>query len=60
MDGTDFTGIYRNIAMTVLSGEDDNPGVVYDILYNGVNESYEVDNLVEDYKYSCVFVYDIW
>ena len=50
---------YKGTVVSVLSGTDDDLNAVYEVLYEGENEAYEIDNLFQDYKSGSVQFCDV-
>ena len=48
-DTSDSTPWYQG-TVTVISGTDGSPTAVYEVLYDGDDEPYEVDHLMEDFQ----------
>ena len=42
---------YKGTVVSVLSGTDSDLNAVYEVLYEGEDEAYEIDNLIQDYDY---------
>ena len=41
---------YEGTVVSVLSGTDGDLNAVYEVLYEGEDEAYKIDNLIQDYK----------
>ena len=41
---------YEGTVVSVLSGTDSDLNAVYEVLYEGEDEAYKIDNLIQDYK----------
>ncbi|XP_033749368.1 uncharacterized protein LOC117334049 [Pecten maximus] len=50
---------FNGTVLSVVSGKDGNVDAVYEILYDGDSDSYEVDNLRKDYSESSVRFIDV-
>ena len=50
---------YKGTVVSVLSGTDGDLNAVYEVLYEGEDEAYEIDNLFQDYKSGSVQFCDV-
>lgn len=50
---------YKGTILSVLSGTDGNLNAVYEIKYEGEDEAYEINNLIQDYQSGSVEFCDI-
>lgn len=58
-EGTGKSEWYDGTVLEVVKGKDGEVSAVYNILYDGDEESYEVDHLVDDYSKSSVRFLDV-
>jgi hypothetical protein len=50
---------YKGTVVSVLSGTDGDSNAVYEVLCEGEDEAYEIDNLIQDYKSGSVQFCDV-
>ena len=50
---------YEGTVVSVLSGTDGDLNAVYEVLYEGEDEAYKIDNLIQDYKSGSVQFCDV-
>ena len=50
---------YKGTVVSVLSGTDGDSNAMYEVLCEGEDEAYEIDNLIQDYKSGSVQFCDV-
>lgn len=58
-EATDRREWYKGTVLELVSGTDGDPSAVYDIFYDGDDDPYQVDHLLEDYSSASVKFIDV-